>query len=243
MTSPFPSALRAAQIANRFWIEIIDRPLGWRFCRFVQRIAFTWTLWRKVPGMSIRQAAIYPYGDGGWSPTPWGAGRLDALNEMGYMGISERPFISRCRATTGSSWSMFGDAEEINGDGRCPTYLWRWTILRTRWGKLYLHKFVGDDWSLDLHDHPKRFISIGIRGSYQEETPAGKRRWDAPWIRWFPAVHRHRISTPWGHCWTLVWVGRVVRDWGFWHEGQFYQWRDYVWGKDRAIADKMKACD
>jgi hypothetical protein len=66
---------------------------------------------------------------------------------------------------------IFGRAEEINGHNRCPTYLYRWTILSTRWGKVYLHKFVGDDWSLDLHDHPKRFISIGLRGSYLETHP------------------------------------------------------------------------
>lgn len=62
--------------------------------------------------------------------------------------------------------------EEMDGDGRCETYLVRWTLLKL-WGGIgvYLHHFVGDDWSRDLHDHPKRFISIGLWGSYVEETP------------------------------------------------------------------------
>jgi hypothetical protein len=137
---------------------------------------------------------------------------------------------------------ILGTAEEINGHNRCPTYLYRWVIFRTRWFKIYLHKFVGDDWSLDLHDHPKRFISVGLWGSYLETTPSGERRYRAPWFRTFPASHKHRISTPWGTCWTLVVVLRQERQWGFWHDGEFIQWDDYVRVKG-GIADKMKACD
>lgn len=138
---------------------------------------------------------------------------------------------------------LLGAPEEINGRHRCPTYLWRWTIGSTRWGKVYLHKFTGADWSYDLHDHPKRFISIGLWGSYLEETPTGRRRYRAPWARTFPAHHRHRLSTPWGVCWTLVIVLRTVREWGFWHEGRFIPWEQYVDGAESGIADKMKACD
>lgn len=140
--------------------------------------------------------------------------------------------------------AIFGKAEEINGPHRCPTYLYRWTLLSTRWGKVYLHKFVGDDWSRDLHDHPKRFVSIGVFGSYVEETPSGDQRYRAPWIRSFPATHQHRIrmTHPGKTCWTLVFVGKLQRDWGFWHEGQWHQWKSYV--EERGgIADKMKACD
>ena len=147
---------------------------------------------------------------------------------------------------------LFGKAEEINGGHRCPTYMFRWTLLVTRRGKLYLHKFVGDDWSLDLHDHPKRFVSIGLWGSYWESRdsligdcdPLPDLLWVAPWVRSFPAEHRHRIygPTPERPCWTLVWVGVPEREWGFWHEGRFMPWLDYVRGKD-GIADKMKACD
>lgn len=143
--------------------------------------------------------------------------------------------------------------EEINGGGRCPTYLYRWSLLRVPWFKVYLHHFVGDDWSLDLHDHPKRFISIGLWGWYREFTPDISsevpkiRDYHAPWIRSFAATHIHRIATPGpgnvgnGSCWTLVIVLKTVREWGFWHSGVFMHWRDYVRGKD-GIADKMKGC-
>lgn len=137
---------------------------------------------------------------------------------------------------------LFGEPEEINGADRCPTYLYRWVVLRGATWALYLHKFTGNDWSRDLHDHPKRFISIGLYGSYLEETPAGFKRWRAPWIRSFPATHQHRLTTPWGTCWTLVLVLQTVRDWGFWHRGVWIHWRDYVRGKYSSVADARKDC-
>jgi hypothetical protein len=149
--------------------------------------------------------------------------------------------------------------EEINGANRCPTYLHRWTLFQPRWPRwlwrgfgIYLHKFVGDDWSRDLHDHPKRFISIGLRGGYIEYTPArirtehkvvDSRRYIAPWLRTFPAEHIHRITLlPNRHpCWTLVIVLWTVREWGFWHRGVFHHWRAYV-APGNAVADGRKAC-
>lgn len=146
---------------------------------------------------------------------------------------------------------LFGKPEEINGANRCPTYLYRWHLWKTRWFKAYIHHFVGDDWSLDLHDHPKRFISIGLWGWYVEEIPYQfpesewarlgpvRTTYHAPWFRTFPAEHIHRISTPSKNCWTLVIVLREVRKWGFWHKGKFIPWREYV---DSKLADEMKAC-
>lgn len=141
--------------------------------------------------------------------------------------------------------------EEINGGNLCPTYLYRWTLLKAKnWG-VYLHHFVADDWSLDLHDHPKRFISIGIKGRYVELTPDPKggtkaETFKSPWIRSFPAQHIHRLRMVRGwlgeveDCWTLVIVLKAVRPWGFWHLGQFIPWREYV---KSDTAKNMKACD
>lgn len=141
---------------------------------------------------------------------------------------------------TGILSRIFGKPEEINGADRCPTYLYRWTLLKFGKRGAYLHYFVGDDWSLDLHDHPKRFISVGLKGEYLEETPLSKRVYRAPWIRTFPATHIHRLSLidkkP---CWTLVIVLKATRAWGFWHDLEFIPWREYVKGK---IADVMKSC-
>ena len=166
---------------------------------------------------------------------------------------------------------LFGAPEEINGRERCPTYLYRWIIYGNRkrdsltgriFGKprfkIYLHKFVHDDWSRDLHDHPKRFISIGLKGGYIEWTPCrlcniggvpcgveNQKLFLAPWFRSFPAEHIHRLTMLQDHtgkdlpCWTLVIVLQGTREWGFWHLGKFIPWREYV---QSDTADAMKAC-
>lgn len=152
--------------------------------------------------------------------------------------------------------------EEINGAGRCPTYLIRWTVFQPRWGKrfwrgfgIYLHKFIGDDWSFDLHDHQKRFVSIGLKGSYYEATPMATdpresvrgfvkwRAWKAPWVRTFPANHVHRIELMPDRrpCWTCVIVLRHVREWGFWHDGIFIHWKNYVHPSNK-LSDSRKSC-
>lgn len=119
--------------------------------------------------------------------------------------------------------------EEINGAERCPTYLFRWTLLKLGSYGVYLHHFVGDDWAKDFHDHPKRFISIGLRGQYKEETPGGSRIFRAPWIRSFAATHAHRLAMiDGGDCWTLVIVLKAVRRWGFLTAQGWFPWRQYV---------------
>ena len=136
--------------------------------------------------------------------------------------------------------------EEINGRERCPTYLYRWTLAKFGPYSLYLHHFVRDDWSLDLHDHPKRFISIGLKGGYTEITPKGRTTFRSPWVRTFPAEHVHRLQMARGwlgeirDCWTLVITLKAVRPWGFWHLGNFIPWREYV---GSAAADERKSCD
>lgn len=156
---------------------------------------------------------------------------------------------------------VFGEPEEMNGRNRCPTYLYRWFIAKTNRFNVYLHHFVGNDWSKDLHDHPKRFISIGLWGWYIEETPhmigyfdgnfekdwidfknPDRKRFTAPWIRTFSASHIHRLVVPSKNCWTLVITLKAVRPWGFWHLGRFIPWKHYVDGVDRKIADEMKDC-
>jgi hypothetical protein len=134
-------------------------------------------------------------------------------------------------------------SEEINGGNRCPTYLFRWTLVRTPWFQVYLHRFVGEDWSRDMHDHPKRFLSVGLAGGYIEHTPNGQRDYDAPWIRSFPAKHIHRLTLGKNkECWTLIIVGHASRPWGFWHLGRWIPWKEYVLGASKGIADKMASC-
>lgn len=137
--------------------------------------------------------------------------------------------------------------EEINGGDRCPTYLHRWHLLRLpRKMRVYLHKFVASDWSRDHHDHPKRFISIGLKGRYREEIldPQSDHirevAYVAPWIRTFRASHIHRLRMiPGETCWTIVFTFPEVREWGFWVKGKWTHWKEYVYG---SLAEKGADC-
>ena len=140
---------------------------------------------------------------------------------------------------------IFGESENF-GD-----YLYRWTIARFWGGRaLYLHKIVSGDWSRHLHDHPKRFTVLMLSGGYIEtsirrtgyegtEVPTHatkgvfvnttKTPYQAPCLRSFAAAHIHRImDTMNGRpCWTLVYTGPRVRDWGFWVDGNFVESSEY----------------
>lgn len=138
--------------------------------------------------------------------------------------------------------------ETMDGSGQCPVYLERWTLFSGFGCAVYLHHFLGDDWGLDPHDHPRRFISIGLWGWYFEDEyrnpdidPAAgiggltqllrTRRFRAPWIRSFPAHHLHRVrASQCGNTWTLVIVLPKSREWGFVQDGKWIPFREYVFG-------------
>jgi len=131
--------------------------------------------------------------------------------------------------------------ENICGPDGKP-YLRRFVLARLPGNRrVYLHHFVGDDWARHPHDHPKAFWSIGLWGGYTEHQyidlavvnilkQAGVLRWRAPWVRWFPAEHIHRIMLTPGvsGAWTLVITGRQSRRWGFWRGLPVTQWVDWV---------------
>ena len=142
--------------------------------------------------------------------------------------------------------------EIIDGRGVSDKYLRRWTLLNLWNGRvIYLHHFVGSDWAGDLHDHPKAFISIGLWGGYVEEyifdtaryrscaSNVARRvlqkeltarcRFVAPWIRRFPPGHIHRLRINRAvSCWTLLYAGPIKREWGFYSNGRWVHWTDYL---------------
>jgi hypothetical protein len=116
-------------------------------------------------------------------------------------------------------------------------YLNRLRLVQTPWFGLYLHRMDAPDPGIDLHDHPWPFMSIVLRGGYDEYraeiraatamanfaetwpttcTPGhvNRRGWLS--VRRMRADECHSIfrlhRTP---TWTLMIVGRRFRDWGF----------------------------
>jgi hypothetical protein len=111
-------------------------------------------------------------------------------------------------------------------------YLTRWRIVQTPWFGVYLHRMDGPDPRPTLHDHPWNFTSIILRGGYTEATsyrpfdvlvgPA----WGHVHGSW--ETHRrgrlNRKAATDAHTitclvriptWTLVFVGRRRRVWGY----------------------------
>lgn len=122
------------------------------------------------------------------------------------------------------------DHERIDGHCRVARYLDRWVLARLGESSWYLHRFTGSDWSTDLHDHPKSFLSIGLVGRMREHQPDDRViELRAPWIRRFPATHLHRLElAPGSRCWTICRVGQLERDWGFETRAGYIGWEEYV---------------
>ena len=101
-------------------------------------------------------------------------------------------------------------------------YLIRWWVIpRNRFCNVYVHKFIGDDKSLHVHDHPWWFCSVLLKGSLAETELTDDNCYVTTRIwkflpRFYPATFKHRIllmgDKP---AWTIVVTGPRRRIWGF----------------------------
>lgn len=132
--------------------------------------------------------------------------------------------ITLAQAQRSTRWAFMERFEVPDYDHPERNYLTRWRVVQTPWFAVCLHRFDGPDPRPTLHDHPWPFLSIVLRGGYQEVTsytlPLGhsvehvnvKQATDLHYIR-----RLHRTPT-----WTLMLVGRRRRTWG-------YRDRDGTW--------------
>lgn len=108
------------------------------------------------------------------------------------------------------------------------TYLRRWRIIQTPLFSIYLHKIFLPDRDRPMHDHPFNFWSLILKGGYMErvsDTREASSFMD-PTIEtnfWGP-LSWHKMPIEYCHnidrlkkvpTWTLVFVGRRQKDWGF----------------------------
>jgi hypothetical protein len=113
-------------------------------------------------------------------------------------------------------------------------YLIRFILVRTpKHGGIYIHHMLRSDHDRSLHDHPWDFTSIVLKGGYMElvdNNTTGKLMFNAPGaIIHRPAEWKHRVILSEGRtCWTLVFVSKKLRQWGFWiNDIQWCWWRKY----------------
>lgn len=138
---------------------------------------------------------------------------------------------------------LTGKPHQIIGGANDP-YMLRWYIIpRNPVVNIYLHKFLRSDDDRALHDHPWWFISLMLKGTYDEVTNEGTTRRKAGSFAFRPAEWRHRVQLlldmkgvrenltdallnpdthkqlkryPEKPCWTIIVTGRRTRGWGFW---------------------------
>jgi len=90
----------------------------------------------------------------------------------------------------------------------------RFTILKTPWFNVYLHKLEAKVKHPHCHDHPWHFWAVVLSGGYYEYTEKGV-AWRGPGsVLYRPATFAHNVVTP-GVNWSLVITSGRVRPWKF----------------------------
>lgn len=117
---------------------------------------------------------------------------------------------------------------EVIGPPDCPI-LHRWTVVNAnKAGKLLVHHFMPNADDPDCHDHPRPFVTLVLQGGYRDLRHDGSVEFMRPgMVRFRRAEHAHRTLVSSRGCWTIVVMGPLVRAWGFWRDGRWYQWRTY----------------
>lgn len=107
---------------------------------------------------------------------------------------------------------------EPMGLEECP-YMRRWVAdfgpLAVR-----LHRWERSDDARAFHDHAWWFLTLVLRGSYADESPAGRDVLTAGSVRYRSSSHKHTVQVLRPGTWTLLVTGRPVRRWGFWVRGK-----------------------
>jgi hypothetical protein len=122
----------------------------------------------------------------------------------------------------------------------CPNgeqYLARLRVFDTPWFGVYLHDIFEPDADRDPHNHPWPFISIVLRGSYEEQVhpePNGRRSWFVKKHHRRFSAHRmgtvsaHRITYAAPRLKTLIIRGKRTGGWGFFTQGGYVPWQEYM---------------
>lgn len=134
----------------------------------------------------------------------------------------------------GTDWAVWERFEIPNYD-KPGNYLTRWRLIQTPFVSLYIHRLDSPDPRPTLHDHPWSFLSIIIRGGYTERrlNPRTMHVHEARRVRRFNQVRPHdahaiirlhRVPT-----WSVLLVGRRVREWGYLEPESVNGVRRWLW--------------
>lgn len=117
-------------------------------------------------------------------------------------------------------------------------YLRRWFLTPRSWPwRIFIHHIMRSDRDRHLHDHPWDFSTLIVNGSYLEHLPHGTRIARPGMILHNKAEHTHRIELQ-RPMWTVLFVGRPRRVWGFHTEAGWVDYRTYL-----GIPNRREAID
>ena len=141
-----------------------------------------------------------------------------------------------CWGRAFASWLMHKRPADFIIWNKAGAYLHRWHVIPpNRFFNIYLHLIVGNDSDRALHDHPWPFWTWVLMGRYLEIMPGRRRIVAQGDFLYRPATHTHRIELSAGsrRCVTLFITGPHTRQWGFYTDNGWVDWRTYTDARDR----------
>ena len=111
------------------------------------------------------------------------------------------------------------------GKPECP-YMRRW-VLNFYLFSVRLHHWYSSDDQRFAHDHPWNFITLVLKGSYEDITEDGSEMLTFGSIRYREASHKHKVKVAKNGCWTFLITGSFSRRWGFWVKNKWIEQRRY----------------
>ena len=91
----------------------------------------------------------------------------------------------------------------------------RWSVLKTPWFNVYLHRLFCPSFHPNCHDHPWSFVTLILWNGYLERIGDEFFRRRVGSILYRPAEFSHNVVTPYGTSWSLVITTNKKREWGF----------------------------
>ena len=111
---------------------------------------------------------------------------------------------------------LFKKVKEIKSKKSGEIHFRRYAIIETKPFSIYLHYFTRCDKDLHEHDHPWNFFLIILKGGYIEKSNGNYKMKTPLSMGYFKAEHSHQIvELNKKSSWSLAFVGRRKREWGY----------------------------
>jgi hypothetical protein len=92
----------------------------------------------------------------------------------------------------------------------------RYTLLKTPWFRVYIHRLIAVTAHPQCHNHPWSFVAFILKGGYYEYTEVTEWVWrNVGSVLLRPAEWTHNVTTKADGMWSLVITGPKSHQWGF----------------------------